>query len=243
MDAIKNEYDGPKKLVKKIKSEMFTLDYAYSEDASILDAGIKETIRGVKVSTLAIGIALHRVNQEGLYIDLGFKNFNRYVESLASETGMSKKTVYNWTYIGQAYITHRPELEKIGFSDDDAPTKLPFLPLALEYYPKREVFKNILSMSKHEFENWVRLPASENKVFKPVTIKGSQLYAGKTPIVTFSPAISPKDRRYYEGLLIEGATAIEQNEIVGIFRFYSPAEKLVFERIYNREIKKIRAKK
>jgi hypothetical protein len=58
---IKNEYDIPKK-IKKIEGGQFSLDFAYSQDAKVVDTGIKETIRGVKLSIMAMGIALYRVD-------------------------------------------------------------------------------------------------------------------------------------------------------------------------------------
>jgi hypothetical protein len=151
---IRNEYDGPLKKHRKLSGGQFSLDFAYSQDAQEIDAGIRETIRGVKLSIMAMGIALYRVDVAGLFIDLGFRKFGEYIDHLAEETGMARTSLYNWEYIGQAYITHRADLDRIGFSDDDGPTKLPFLPRALEHYTKREVFKNIKDMSKREFEEW-----------------------------------------------------------------------------------------
>ncbi|MDR2951752.1 MAG: hypothetical protein LBU82_00765 [Treponema sp.] len=54
---IKNEYDGPAKS-HKIESGQFSLDFAYSQDPHVIDSGIRETIRGVKVSIMAMGIAV-----------------------------------------------------------------------------------------------------------------------------------------------------------------------------------------
>jgi len=120
--AIQNYYDGPKKPAKGISGGQFKLDFAYSSDAAVVDSGIKETIRGVKLSIMAMGIALYRVDVSGLFIDLGFKKFGEYIDHLAEETGMARTSLYNWEYIGEAYVTHRADLDKIGFSDDDGPT-------------------------------------------------------------------------------------------------------------------------
>jgi hypothetical protein len=105
---------------------------------------------------MAMGIALYRVDVSGLFIDLGFKKFGEYIDHLAEDTGMARTSLYNWEYIGEAYVKHRAELDKVGFNDDDGPTKLPYLSRALEHYPKRDVFKNIKDMSKREFEDWSR---------------------------------------------------------------------------------------
>jgi len=240
---IKNEYTGPVKKPHKIKGGQFSLDFAYSQDAAEVDSGIRETIRGVKISIMAMGIALYRVDVSGLFIDLGFKKFGEYIDHLAEDTGMARTSLYNWEYIGEAYIKHRAELDKIGFNDDDGPTKLPFLGRALEHYPKRDVFKNIKDMSKREFEEWSRGAPPKKKKYKSIKIKGSHIFIGNAPMVSFAEGISPSDRRYYESLLLEGAKAVDQNEVIGIFRFYDLEEKKRFERFYQRELKAIRAKK
>lgn len=241
---IKNEYNGPIKKPRKIGDGQFSLDFAYSQDAQEVDAGIKETIRGVKVSIMAMGIALYRVDVSGLFIDLGFRKFGEYIDHLAEETGMARTSLYNWEYIGQAYITHRADLDKIGFSDDDGPTKLPFLGRALENHPKREVFRNLKDMSKREFEEWSKEPSNNSdKNYKNVRIKGSSVFVGNSPIVSFADSISPKDRRYYEELLLEGALAIKQNEYAKVYRFYDADEARRFDRFYQRELKALRTKK
>ena len=90
-----------------------------------------------------MGIALYRIDESGYFMDLGFRKFGEYIDHLAEETGMARTSIYNWEYIGEAYVKHRSELERIGFADDDGPTKLPFLARALENHPKRDVFKAI----------------------------------------------------------------------------------------------------
>jgi hypothetical protein len=155
---------------------------------------------------------------------------------------MARTSLYNWEYIGEAYIKHRAELDKVGFSDDDGPTKLPFLSRALEHYPKRDVFKNIKDMSKREFEDWSRGQPKKKK-YKLVKVTKNGVFAGTKPLVSFADGISSKDQRYYETLIMEGALAVQNNEYAKVFRFYDQQEAQKFERLYQRELKAIRAKK
>jgi len=247
METIKNEYDGPKAVSRVIKyPKPITLDFAYSEDAAEIDTGIRSTITGVKVSIMAMGIALYRVDVGGLFYNLGFTKFGEYIDKLADDTGMARTTLYNWEYIGEAYIKHRADLDKVGFSDDDGPTKLPFLPRALANYSKREVFRAIKDKTKREFEEWSKGQNLQNNnndnKYENVSIKANGIFAGKAPLISFAENISPKDRRYYEGLLMEGARAIKQNEYAKVYRFYDEDEARLFDRIYQRELKKIRVK-
>jgi hypothetical protein len=242
--AIQNVYDGPKKPSKVIRGGQFKLDFAYSNDAGTVDAGIKETIRGVKLSIMAMGIALYRVDVSGLFIDLGFKKFGEYIDHLADESGMARTSLYNWEYIGEAYIKHRADLDRVGFTDDDGPTKLPFLVRALEHHPKREVFKNIKDMSLREFEQWSKAQINQvDKKYKSVKIVGSQIFIGNNPVISFADGLSPRDKRYFEGLLLEGAIAVKKNEYAKVYRFYDEQEARNFDKYYQRELKTLRAKK
>ena len=242
--VIKNEPLDFKKPLRIPKGEHYSLDFASSPDAAEVDAGIRETLRGVKLSIMAMGIALYRMDVGAMYSDLGFKKFGEYIDHLAEDSGMSRTNLYNWEYIGEAYITHRADLDKVGFNDADGPTKLPFLARALAHRQRREVFKNIKNMTKREFEEWSREPLIENDTkYKSVKIKGAGVYVGNSPIVSFSEDIAPSERKYYEGLLMEGARAIEQNEYARLYRFYDADEARRFDRIYQRELKALRASK
>jgi len=240
--VIQNTYDGPIKPPRKLKNGLISLDFAYSTDPEEVDKGIRETIRGVKMSIMAMGIALYRVDVSGLFIDLGFNKFGEYIDKLAEDTGMARTSLYNWEYIGEAYVTHRADLDRVGFSDDDGPTKLPFLQRALENHPKREVFKNIKDMSKREFDDWSR-GEQNTKKYKTIRIKGTRIFAGKSPMVSFADGISPDARRYYESLLFEGTKAVEENEFARVYRFYDESEARRFDKVYQRELKALRRKK
>jgi hypothetical protein len=243
--VMKNEYDGPQKPPRQIQSGQISLDFAYSQDATEIDVGIRETIRGVKLSIMAMGIALYRVDVSGLFIDLGFRKFGEYIDHLAEDTGMSRANLYNWTYIGEAFVNHKAELEKIGFSDDDGPTKLPFLDRALTNRPKREVYRNLVSMSRRRFEEWSKgetetLPMND---YTNVKLNKGRVYAGEEPIISFADSLSPEDRRYYEKVIKAAVKARENKEVIGVYSFYDEDEHRLFDRIYNRELKALRARK
>jgi hypothetical protein len=56
--VIQNQYDGPRPPEKRLPTGSFNLDYAYSEDPIEIDRGIRETIKGIRLSILAMGIGL-----------------------------------------------------------------------------------------------------------------------------------------------------------------------------------------
>jgi hypothetical protein len=67
-EVISNQYDGPRKPEKRLVGGYFSLDYAGSDDAVEIDAGIRETIKGIRLSILAMGIGLAKIKARGLYI-------------------------------------------------------------------------------------------------------------------------------------------------------------------------------
>ena len=242
-EIIQNQYDGPQAPKKKLSSEKISLDYIYSGNAVEIDLGIKETIKGLGLSILAIGMGLAKLKALGLYVDLNFRSMNDYLTSLCNEMKVERSTVHNWLYIGESYTKYRRDLERIEFTDADGPTKLPYVARALEIYEKREVFKNVKDLSLQAFKEWSKGEPMRAKKYKSVRIQGSSIFVGNSPLVSFAEGISPKDRRYYEALLLEGAKAIKQNEYAKIYRFYDVAEARLFDRYYQRELKNIRTKK
>ncbi|MDR2304320.1 MAG: hypothetical protein LBE10_07010 [Treponema sp.] len=84
-----------------------------------------------------MGIGLAKIKAKGLYIDLEYRSMAKYIESLCDEFQMERSGLRNWLYIGEAYLKYRRELEKVGFSDEDGPTKLPYVERALALYQKK----------------------------------------------------------------------------------------------------------
>ncbi|GHV79099.1 hypothetical protein AGMMS49944_08900 [Spirochaetia bacterium] len=242
--AIENVYDGPKRPARQLEAKQFTLDFAYSENATELDAGIRETAKGYKLSIMAMGIALYRVDVAGLFIDLGFRKFGEYIDKLAEDIGLNRSTLYNWEYVGEAFIKYRSDLERIGFSEEDGPTKLPLLARALEHHSKQTVFKNLTAMTYRQFDEWARGPvqAIENH-YTSVKLKGDQVLVGREPLAVFSDALKPDDRKYFQSWMVAAAEAKENNEYLRGYKFYDEKEARIFDRIYARELKALRKKR
>jgi hypothetical protein len=241
-DIIPNEYDGPRRPVKKTASRLFSLDFANSNNPEVLDNGIRETMRGMNLSTIAVSRALYRISASGYYIELGYRSMGDYITKLVEETGYSRAIFYRWIGTGEITVKYHNELEKVDFSDDDGPTKLVYIPQALENHPKKEVFKNAKEMLTREFEAYAR-----GKKFYPVvayknlTIKRGQIYAGGEPVINPAASLSPEDRRYIENLLTEAIRAKADKQYLRGYIFYDEKEANKFDKVYNRELKALRA--
>jgi len=242
LQTIPNVYDGALKPVTKMKADSVSLDYAYSDDAAEIDTGIRETIKGVRLSILAMGMGLAKIKKKGLYIDLDCKSMAAYIQKLCDETKMDRSSLFNWLYIGEAYIKYRNDLEKIGFSDNDGPTKLPYLERALETNRKQEVFKNIKDMSLREFINFSKGEADEDEETrsKKVSIRDNDVYIGGKKAVHINEELDAKTANYFKKILLAAGKAMTENEVLLPVRLYDMEELKRFERAANRLIKEMR---
>jgi hypothetical protein len=242
-EVIPNQYDGPRKPEKKLPSGHFSLDYAGSDDAAEIDAGIRETIKGIRLSILAMGIGLAKIKARGLYVDLKYHSMAKYLESLCEQTQMDRSSLHNWLYIGEAWLKYRKELEKVGFSEEDGPTKLPYVGRALEIYQKKEVFRAVKDMSLRQFISFSRGEAPAAPEESAIQVKGNQVYIGDRPAVTLNEGLDPKTRDYLEGVIVEAGEALEAGEVLYTTRLYDTEELRRFERAAEKLKKELRGKR
>ena len=239
-ETIANQYDGPPSPSKRFKAgSPVSLDYADSDNAAEIDAGIRDTIRGVRMSILAMGIGLAKLKAKGLYTDLGCRSMNDYLESLCDDMQIDRSTAHNWLYIGEAFIKYRRELEKVEFTDEDGPTKLPYVDRALETHEKREVFKNIKGMSLRAFKEFSK---GEAEVVQPskIRVAGNRVYIGETPAVTLAEELDPKTRAYLTKIIVRAGEALEAGETLYVTGLYDTGELRRFERVAEKLKKEMR---
>ena len=227
-----------------MQAEPIQLDYAYSNVAQEIDTGIRETIKGIRLSVLAMGIGLAKIKEKGLYVDLNFRSMNKYVEQLCIDTRMDRSSIFNWVKIGESYQKYRNDLEKIGFNDGDGPTKLPYIDRALETKRKQEVFKNIKDMSVREFKTFSKSEAEEqtNKS-KRITVKDNEVYIGGRKAVTLSDTMDSRTSSYFKKIILTIGRAMQEDEVILPVRLYDMDELRRTERAIVRLVKEMRKNK
>jgi hypothetical protein len=191
------------------------LDYVNSENAAEIDNGIRDTIKGIRLSILAMGIGLAKIKSMSLFTDLNCRHMTEYVERLCDDTKMERSSIFNWLSIGEAYIKYRSELELIGFSEVDGPTKLPFLDRALAAKQKDEVFNNIKSMSLREFISFAKSePINPDDNPPLVSIRGSTVYVNGKVAVILSKSPDEKYTKYFKKVINAACEALEAGEVI-----------------------------
>jgi len=241
MKTIQNQYDGPRPPAKKITAPSISLDYVYSDNAEEIDAGIRESIKGVRMSILAMGMGLARFKAKGLYIDLDYHSMNDYLENLCDEMKIERSTAHNWLYIGEAWIKYQKDLEKIQFTDADGPTKLPYVQRALEIHEKRDVFQKIKTATLQEFKEYAKGETAAPSRSK-IRVVGNKLYSGKKLAVTLDKDLDPKTKAYLTNINLKAGEALEAGEVLYTTRLYDMDELRRFERAAERLKKEMRSR-
>jgi hypothetical protein len=242
MDTITNQYDGPLPPAKKLPAGKFSLDYVNSDNAAEIDAGIRDTIKGVQLSILAMGMGLARLKEKGLFIDLNYHSMNDYLVNLCYDMKIERSTAHNWLYIGEAYIKYRNDFNKIEFTDLDGPTKLLYVDRALEIHDKREVFRKIKTSTLQEFKDFSKGEAEKPKPSK-IKVMGNKLFVGKKLAVTFAPELDAKTRKYLTDINVKAGEALQAGEVLYMTSLYDMEELRRFERGAERMKKEMRIKK
>ena len=187
------------------------LGYAGSDDPVELDRGVRNTIRSVSLSILTIGLTLARIKAGKLFLELGCKNITAYIEGLSKDTKSDRGNIFSWLKIGETYIKYRDDLEKIGFSNDDGPTKLPYLEKALEKAPKQEVFDKLMLMSQRQFKAFAKSNKEKSEEAPPLwEIRGNILYMKGQRAAIINRNLGRRKTKLLMGALRAACRAIER---------------------------------
>ena len=217
------------------------LDYVNSDDAMEIDMGIRDTIIGVRLSILTMGLGLAKIKSKALFRALGFRSMLEYVDSLSADTKMYRSGIYNWLNIGEAYIKYKPELEQIGFSESDGPTKLPYLERALALRQKEEVFDNIKNMSLREFIDFSKGGKPEISAGMPYIVnKGSVVYIRGKRAIIVNKSLGRKTTTFLMKVIEAACEALEKGGYIMPVFLRNKRETKRFNLVYERLMAEVR---
>jgi hypothetical protein len=136
---------------------------------------------------------------------------------------------HNWLYIGEAWLKYRRDLERVEFSDEDGPTKLPYVDRVLALYEKRQVFRNVKVMTLREFKAYAK-GEEETAPLSKIRGVGSQVFVGKKLAVTLADELDSKTKAYLTNINVQAGEALEAGEVLYTARLYDMDELRRFER-------------
>jgi hypothetical protein len=226
----------------KIVQRIFTpLDFTASCEAAEIDKRIRNTIKSMRFSVLAMGLGLARIKTRDMYKELGFKSMAHYIQKLCDDTKMDRTSIYKWLYIGEAYLKHKDDLEQIGFTDNDGPTKLPYLKRALEANDKQEVFEKIKTMTVRKFAAFSKGSLRVNtKPIPYVTMRGSRVYVDGRLAVRINRKLDNESYAFFRKIISIAGKAMEEGELILPVRLRDAHEMSRYEASSRKLIERLR---
>ena len=190
-----------------------------SENAEEIDRGIRDTLRGIHLSILGIALGLVKIKADKGFIALGFKSMTAYIIRLGIDSHLDRSSIFNWLYIGEAYVKYKKELELAGFTDLDGLTKLPYLERALKANKKWEVFENIKTMPVREFVSWAKgnregIDSDEYKYRWVTAERDNSFYLNGKLAVIISSKINRRVSLFLKKLIRIACTALEKEGVI-----------------------------
>ena len=229
------------KAISLLPQEPIPLDYAASGEAAEIDRGIRDTIKGIRLSILAMGLGLAGIKTKHLYKDLGCKNMAQYIQRLCEDTKMDRSSIYKWLNIGEAYLKHQSDLEQIDFNDSDGLTKLLYLERALEFNQKQNVYDNIKNMSVREFVTFSKSSSRQDIPGSPfVTVRNHRVYVDGRLAVRINRKLDKRAYFYFRKLIRAAGKAMEEGEVILPVRLRNMDEACRFEQASGKLISNLR---
>jgi hypothetical protein len=181
------------------------VDFLYSDDLSVVEQGALSV--GVTTDLLALvqGMAIVRIERDGLWMQAGYANLREYRIAQAARLSMPRSTISNRRRIAEAWLTHRKLLAKVAL--EGRIQKLLYVSAALDKHQDRKaVLDHFRKDPVDAFKAWA-LPDIEPEGIQPE----AEVKAG-TEGISVSGKLSllwatdyPADERRWLGGVVERA--------------------------------------
>ena len=215
--------------------------YTYSGEAAEIDRGIRDSIKGIRLSILAMGMGLAKMKAKSLFRDIDCLSMTQYIQRLCDDTKMDQTSIFNWLYIGEAYIKYQNDLDQIGFSDSDGPTKLPYLERALEKNERQDVFNNVKKMSLRDFIAFSKGSSGKDAAGAPgVIVRNGMVYVNGRLMVKINNRLDKNVYAYFRRIICIAGKAMEQGEVIWPVRLRNMDEVQRYRQASERLIARLR---
>ena len=133
------------------------IDFLDSRSLDELEEGIRRLDTVGELMGLVQGVAIVKIESEGLWQEAGYANLRAYRIDQAARLGMPASTISTRRRVAEAWLAWRKHLGRKDLSGHAS--KLRYLDIALEQHGDRKlVMERFWKMGRHEFEAWARGP-------------------------------------------------------------------------------------
>jgi hypothetical protein len=215
----------------------FDISFLYSDSLEDIESGAKSLGRSSEVLALVTGMAILRIERDGLWSQAGFHNLREYRIAQKDRLGLAGSTITYYRRLAGAWIDYRKVLARIPM--DGRISKLVYLPAAMErYQDTKTVLDHFKRDSWEEFKRYAR-PDLDRPGLSPVdfTLTPSGALVNGKPVLLWPDTLPELDRDWLGGILGRAYQARAGGNLAHVVEVYDQGE----ARAVDNFLKKLRA--
>ena len=215
------------------------LGFLDEDNLSVLETGIRKASGASEFLSLALGIAIVKIEREGLWMQAGYKNLREYRIAQSERLGMPKQTISQRRQIAEGWMLARGLLS--GFPLAGHVAKLQYLEKAVRLHKnKRQVLERFKKDSFREFVSFARPGRLEPELPDvDIAIRKDRIMLSGAALLSLAPALSQEERDFIFDTLKAAYRARAGNCLAHVVSVYDAAE----ARWVDKAIRDHRAKK
>lgn len=214
------------------------IDFIDDADLERIEEGIRKIEATSDLLALVQGVAIVRIEREGLWRQGGYETLRAYRIAQRDRLGMPSSTITFRRRVAEAYLDHRKLLARIDLAGNVS--KLRFLSQALARHERREVLAHFKADSLRDFKDWVA-PREEAPSLPDADLKirdGKILLDGE-PLMALEPELPAEEQDFVAGVLRAAYRARRGDCLAHVVAVYDEGEARAVENF----LKKFRAAK
>ena len=214
-------------------------DFITSDDLVELEQGIKGIGRAADVLALAQGVAIVKIESEGLWLQAGFPNLRSYRIAQTERLDMPHGTITLRRRTAETWLKYRKQLSKVSLTGKVS--SLAHFEEGVGRHGFKETLEAFKKMNYREFQAWAAPRELEDDSLVPVemSIRKRDLVIDGMTIATFAEGIPEAEKEFLASFLRDGYTARKGNYLPHVVPVYDKGE----ARAVDTFLKKFRAQK
>lgn len=226
------EYDVP-----ELEAEL-EVDFLDGRDLAEMEAGIQKIATATDLLTLVAGVAIVKIEREGLWRQGGYDNLRAYRIDQAERLAMPASTISNRRRIAEAWLSYRKPLSRYDLSGHVQ--KLVYLEDAVALHGKQKALSSFWSMSYREFKAFARPSLAAPELAEvEVGIHVDAVYIDGEPVLRMEEGLADEEKGFVLGILKRAYQARKGNLLAHVVGVYDEGE----ARAVDGFLKKLRASK
>lgn len=227
-EVIVNEMEGQTALVEYElpPNEIdLVLDFVDSEDLETIEQGIQKIEHATDILALAQGIAIVKIESEGLWRQGGYETLQGYREAQNERLGLSRGAISQRRRIAEAWLANRKLLAKVEL--DGNISKLAYFQKAIELREnKREVLEHFKKDTFREFVEYANpsYPRGSELPEVEAAIRDGKLIIDGDPIMEVYEDVDADEKEFVIQVLRAAYKARKANCIAQVLPVYDAGE-------------------